>query len=181
MFSLTCSRGKERRLASESVSCRKSLPGGATASRTGSNLLSLLTGFDAMIIWGSTGRDTNCGHGDFFCPGCRNDSGYAHQRVQRYFTLYFIPLFPINTVGEYLQCHTCGSQYDVKLLEVPREQIQALVSPWQCGRCGNNNPGEYSECLACKSGRTALQPGPKPLPRLGSRIDDDDIIEAERI
>lgn len=126
-----------------------------------------------MIIWGSTGRESTCGSGDFFCPSCRRDSEYAHQRVQRYFTLYFIPLFPMNTVGEYVQCYTCGGQYNTEILDIPRERIRAMIEPWVCQRCGNNNAAEYGECLSCRSPRLAAPSQPMIAAQ------DDDIIEAE--
>lgn len=106
-----------------------------------------------MIIWGSTGKEKTVGYGQFFCPQCASDTRYAHKRVSRYFTLYFIPLFRTATLGEYLQCDHCAGQFKSSILQVPREQLMAALQPWQCGNCGNNNPASSATCLGCNMPR----------------------------
>lgn len=101
-----------------------------------------------MIIWGTRGREKTVDYGSFHCPSCRGSAPYEHRRVSTYFTLYFIPLFPISTQGEYIQCGQCNGAYDTALLNVSPEQMAALTAPWRCG-CGNSNPADYGECLAC--------------------------------
>src|SRR5687767_7385404 len=69
-----------------------------------------------MIIWGSTGREVPIGQGDFHCPQCDTQQHYYHNRIARYFTLYFIPLFQISSHGDYVQCGQCGGQFTPEVL-----------------------------------------------------------------
>lgn len=81
-----------------------------------------------FIIWGSKGVTSNVANGDFHCPNC-GTSPYTHKRVQRYFTLYWIPLFPLNTLGEYVECELCAQGYDPEILAYdPSEGMQVFFS-----------------------------------------------------
>ena len=54
-----------------------------------------------MIIWGSKGKQKELAQGKFFCPKCNTIRPYKHKRVSRHFTLYFIPLFETQNLGEF--------------------------------------------------------------------------------
>jgi hypothetical protein len=131
-----------------------------------------------MIIWGSKAQDKTINRGGFFCPSCKAQTAYSHQRVSRYFTLYFIPLFPTSTLGEYIRCGSCSAQLRPEVLQLTREQIVELTSPWTCPACGNKNAPSEKGCLACGTGRNAQPPRlpaepsmpstPPPLPESAS-------------
>jgi hypothetical protein len=70
-----------------------------------------------MIIWGSTGREIVLATGEFYCPQCDSEQAYKHIRVARYFTLYFIPLFPTQNLGEFVRCETCQQAYREEVLD----------------------------------------------------------------
>jgi hypothetical protein len=70
-----------------------------------------------MIIWGSTGREVQVGQGQFYCPQCQSQQHFFHNRLARYFTLYFIPLFPIGNHGEFIVCGGCGGQFSMDVLQ----------------------------------------------------------------
>jgi hypothetical protein len=108
-----------------------------------------------MIIWGSKGKVKQIGNGTFYCPQCRRDSGYAHMRIQRYFTLYFIPLFPTETLGEAVRCMACAGEFNTSVLSLTAEQIEAALAPWTCSRCNNLNPHNARCCLSCAQDRSA--------------------------
>ncbi len=112
-----------------------------------------------MIIWGSKAKQHTVGTGVFFCPNCRLDATYDHIRVSRYFTLYFIPLFPTSTLGEGVECKSCGSQFNMSVLQLNRDEILQALQPWVCGNCQNHNPPSEKSCLACGAGKS-----PPPLP-----------------
>lgn len=81
-----------------------------------------------MIIWGSTGREIVLSSGRFYCPECDAESGYQHKRVARYFTLYFIPLFQIENLGEYVECTTCRQSFKESVLTYePPSQAERMV------------------------------------------------------
>ncbi len=102
-----------------------------------------------MIIFGTRGRETNVGTGRFFCPACARQSTYSHHRVQRYFTLYFIPLIPMDVLGEYVECHSCSERFDAEILHVPQERLRQITRPWKCFHCGNVNSAANASCIAC--------------------------------
>jgi hypothetical protein len=106
-----------------------------------------------IIIWGSKGVERKVGEGHFFCPTCQHDVPYIRKKVSRFFTLYFIPIFPLETVGEYVLCQECSSDWDPEVLDMSRQEIQQATSPWKCRKCGNRNPPEYGECLSCNTPR----------------------------
>jgi hypothetical protein len=69
-----------------------------------------------MIIYGSRTISSTLGQGEFHCPLCKMRRSYSHIKSTRYFTLYFIPLFPIYGQGEHIQCHSCGEGFGVEVL-----------------------------------------------------------------
>lgn len=69
-----------------------------------------------MIIFGTRGVTYNHAEGRFYCPRCSSEQGYRHKRVRRFFTLYFIPIIPLDLLGEYAECGTCKSTWDLKVL-----------------------------------------------------------------
>jgi len=107
-----------------------------------------------MIIWGSCGREKTIGTTDFYCPRCRDEVTGDHVRVSRYFTLYFIPLFATSTVGEYVRCDECAGEFNLSVLDLTREDVEAARKPWKCAYCGNSNPSDHRECLGCHEPRT---------------------------
>ena len=64
-----------------------------------------------MIIFGTRGITTSPEKGIFHCPGCNSKQDFRHRSVRRFFHLYFIPLIPLNKLGEYVECRTCKSTY----------------------------------------------------------------------
>lgn len=80
-----------------------------------------------MIIWGSRGLDLKGPSGRFFCPDCNDERDYRRRKVQRFFTLYFIPLIPLEVVHESVGCLTCKQHFTLAALHydprAEREQI----------------------------------------------------------
>jgi hypothetical protein len=76
-----------------------------------------------MIIYGTRGRESLIGTGQFFCPRCQSQQSFGHKRISRYFALYFIPLFPISTVGEYIECGACGGEFSMEVLNISAGDI----------------------------------------------------------
>ena len=81
-----------------------------------------------LILLGSRSRPSTLSTGEFYCPQCRANRRYAHRRLTRYFTAYFIPLFPIERQGEYIECQTCLNAFALSVLEPTGPvRIQALM------------------------------------------------------
>jgi hypothetical protein len=106
-----------------------------------------------MIIWGTTGKEKRIGTENFYCPNCREETEGSHMRMSRYFTLYFIPLFPMDTLGDYIRCDECDGEFNMTVLDLTQEDFEAARKPWRCTDCGNTNPGDYDECISCGEDR----------------------------
>jgi hypothetical protein len=70
-----------------------------------------------IIIWGSRGLSSVVDRGEFHCPRCDQREEYAVQASRRWFTLYFIPIFPISGTDRYVECLGCGQAYKESVLE----------------------------------------------------------------
>ncbi len=70
-----------------------------------------------MIIFGTRGVTFGGHAGEFNCPRCGwSRQPYQHKTVRRFFTLYFIPVIPLDKLGEYVRCMTCGGTYETSIL-----------------------------------------------------------------
>lgn len=72
-----------------------------------------------MIIYGTRNRERDIGSGQFYCPKCDEERPYVHKRIARYFTLFFIPLFKLSTLGEHVECQVCRRAYKPEILTTP--------------------------------------------------------------
>jgi hypothetical protein len=72
-----------------------------------------------IIIFGLRVIFSTLGDGLFHCPHCGADRQYRRRSGRRFFTLFFIPVIPLNKVGEFVECSVCHSRYDVAVLQVP--------------------------------------------------------------
>ena len=73
-----------------------------------------------ILIWGLRNRAKTVSTGEFFCSRCGADRTYVLQQIRRWFTLFFIPLFPAGKVlGEQVKCSTCGTGFRPDVLNTP--------------------------------------------------------------
>ncbi len=69
-----------------------------------------------MIIWGSRGLTSVIDTQAFHCPQCNAQSDGLIKQVKNYFTLYFIPVIPLNVAGRYVECHSCAGTFGEEIL-----------------------------------------------------------------
>lgn len=69
-----------------------------------------------FIIFGSRGRIVLKDTGQFFCPQCCNVTDYQYYKAARYFTLFFIPLFPYEHLADYIKCQRCEGDFTTAAL-----------------------------------------------------------------
>lgn len=83
-----------------------------------------------FVIFGWRGVTFTKENGTFFCPQCGDGSPFKHKTVRNFFTLYFIPLIPLNKLGEYVECGNCQGTFNVEILDYDPDaqagQVQAL-------------------------------------------------------
>ena len=69
-----------------------------------------------LIIFGTRGVTYTSTRGQFQCPTCHEKRAYEKRRVRRFFTLYFLPVIPLDKVGEYIECQTCKNTFKPDVL-----------------------------------------------------------------
>lgn len=72
-----------------------------------------------IIVWGFKILFRTIGEGQFHCPSCGADRRYHHRRGRRWFTMFWIPIIPMNVAGTIVQCTVCKKQYNEKVLQLP--------------------------------------------------------------
>ena len=75
-----------------------------------------------MIIIGTRGVTFGGTAGTFDCPRCGPGRSYRHRTVRRFFTLYFIPIIPLDKLGEFIECSSCKAQFSTDVLNFDPEQ-----------------------------------------------------------
>ncbi|OCG05195.1 hypothetical protein [Gilliamella sp. wkB112] len=79
-----------------------------------------------FIIFGTRGRQVDEKKGQFNCPSCCSNDNitgdqkqqqYTQIKVAKYFTLFFVPIFSYQTLGRFIKCNHCNSEYNEKVLE----------------------------------------------------------------
>ncbi len=81
-----------------------------------------------LIIFGIRVFYRTIAQGTFHCRRCGGDRQYRHRVGRRWFTLFFIPVIPLNKVGEHVQCTTCRTRYVTDALSLPTTaQMQAAL------------------------------------------------------
>ena len=71
-----------------------------------------------MIIFGTKGRSIKMDSGQFHCPNCNAPRTYQKKYVQDWFTLYFIPTFPVGSKkNEHIECEECSSIYHLDVID----------------------------------------------------------------
>jgi hypothetical protein len=81
-----------------------------------------------LIIFGLRVFYRTIAHGTFHCRRCGGDRQYRHRAGRRWFTLFFLPVIPLNAVGEHVQCTTCRTRYVTEVLGQPTTaQMQAAL------------------------------------------------------
>ncbi len=72
-----------------------------------------------LLIWGFTVRYSTLDGGTFFCPHEGGDRPYERKQAKRWFTFFFIPMIPLNELGEFVECTGCKRGYDQQVLSNP--------------------------------------------------------------
>ncbi|HPF38335.1 MAG TPA: hypothetical protein P5081_15945 [Phycisphaerae bacterium] len=64
-----------------------------------------------FIIFGFRSVTLGGDQGSFFCPQCGQQRYYLRKRIRRFFTLFFIPLIPLDVLAEYVECLSCRGTF----------------------------------------------------------------------
>ena len=81
-----------------------------------------------LIIFGLRVFYRTIAQGTFHCRRCGGDRPYRHRAGRRWFTLLFVPIIPLSSVSQHVQCMTCRSRYVTDALSQPTTaQMQAAL------------------------------------------------------
>lgn len=81
-----------------------------------------------ILIWGLRVFYRTIAEGVFHCRKCGGDRNYRRRVGRRFFTLFFIPIIPLNKTGEHVKCMTCRTRYVTDVLNQPTTtQMQAAL------------------------------------------------------
>lgn len=73
-----------------------------------------------LFIWGFKTLFKVIGEGIFFCPRCGADRPYKQRVGRRWFTFYFVPIFPTGAAGNpHVQCQGCQQAFTLNALKRP--------------------------------------------------------------
>lgn len=78
-----------------------------------------------FIVFGTRGRQTKLSEGEFYCPTCHASRHYERKLARNFFSLYFIPLIPLNKGTEFIECMTCHNAYSTAVLTISARQHSA--------------------------------------------------------
>jgi hypothetical protein len=74
-----------------------------------------------LILFGTRALKRRLGEGEFYCPSCQTDRSYVRFGYWRWFTLFFIPIFPMSGVrGDAVRCQTCNQAFQPAVLDLPQ-------------------------------------------------------------
>lgn len=69
-----------------------------------------------FILVGIRSRVQEISGGQFYCARCDTIRPYTHKRLRNYLAVFFIPLVPLGTRGEYVECKVCLRTYTPEVL-----------------------------------------------------------------
>jgi uncharacterized tellurite resistance protein B-like protein len=103
-----------------------------------------------LLIFGLSVFFRTVGQGDFHCPNCGGDRRYRQRVARRWFTLFFIPVIPLNRVGEVVECATCRTRFNLDVLRLPtaREMSAALPMAMRAAAVAVLGAGDPSDSAA---------------------------------
>ena len=82
-----------------------------------------------LIILGLRVFYRTMAQGMFYCRRCGGDREYRHRAGRRWFTVFFLPVIPLNQVGEHVQCTTCRTRYVTDVLSQPTTARMQVALP----------------------------------------------------
>jgi zinc-ribbon family len=65
--------------------------------------------------------------GLFHCPSCGGDRPYQLRRPRAWIHAFWLPVVPLRTGDEYVECEVCRTRYEPSVLDVPTSERLAEV------------------------------------------------------
>ena len=84
-----------------------------------------------MILFGTRGIKSTIKSGSFYCPQCESNKPYRHQKVTTFFTIYFVPLIPLKSAGEFVECNHCKGTFIPRILTSKNTKNEEFLAIYQ--------------------------------------------------
>jgi tetratricopeptide (TPR) repeat protein len=68
---------------------------------------------------------------DTTCPACRRETSIVPMQGRDWFTLFFIPVFPISGAKQFVKCSTCKTCFDADIEQFRRKAAMPDGRAWQ--------------------------------------------------
>lgn len=82
-----------------------------------------------LLVWGWRSLLKVLGVGEFHCPRCDADRSYRLVHPRRWFTVFWIPVIPLEWGEQYVSCDACKGAYRQEVLSTPtNEQFRYILS-----------------------------------------------------
>lgn len=72
-----------------------------------------------LLLFGEAIKTKKLAEDQFHCPCCQQDAHYIHWQMRSYFSLFFLPVLPLNVTAEYIECQQCHGTFDAHATEKP--------------------------------------------------------------
>lgn len=72
-----------------------------------------------LLIFGVRIRFRTIATVAFFCPRCGGDRQGQRRTARRWFTLFWLPVVPLDQVGEVVECATCRTRFEPAVADAP--------------------------------------------------------------
>jgi RNA polymerase subunit RPABC4/transcription elongation factor Spt4 len=83
------------------------------------------------------------------CPQCGHSELYS-ERWDRYFSLFFIPLFRVRKGIHVFSCEYCGSVFNERGIPFEQKTVkQVYIEPRKCPDCGRFLHDDFDYCPRC--------------------------------
>ncbi|HEX8524757.1 MAG TPA: zinc-ribbon domain-containing protein [Tepidisphaeraceae bacterium] len=100
-------------------------------------------------------NDPAAGEISTLCPRCGRQATIVGKSYRNWFTLFFIPVFPVSGAKTFSQCTSCGGQFPVPLRELTnrvrdsdRAQAQRAITMYNSLRASPANSITLNELMA---------------------------------
>ena len=104
-----------------------------------------------FFIAGAGEKIETVSRGEFLCPECGDIRSYNHNRISTNFTLFFIPIWSSSKRPDFVQCQSCGSQYNCAIIDNEAMRLSRITKLTDvASETGNTavtsrDPGEAQE------------------------------------
>lgn len=82
-----------------------------------------------LLVFGLSAFFRTVGDGVFHCQACGGDRRYRRRTGRRWFTLFFLPVIPLDRLGEVVECRTCRTRFRPAVLRLPTAEQMAATLP----------------------------------------------------